>query len=468
MHRRVLDGERGSTRHPHRRFDRRRPGPDPDRRSPPTPAERGPRDHPGPGRGGRLQRPVRALAGLDRLRGDRGEPAGQPIFGARLEGHGLPDRPGRRPDRHRSPARRDPERRDRDDGGRVRAGPRLRRREAAALPVRQVPDRRPEPGQPDEGDRRGHGDRPHVRGGAEQGAPGPGAGRRRAAGRGSGVAADDRLPGGRAGRGSGRPGRRGRRPRDPDRLARRRRADVRVDPAGRAERRADRPAPVPRPIRFAPVADPRPAPARCPGARRGNGDRHRLVVRRGDGPQRRARSGRRGGRCPDRRGGGHRRHGPPRHGQAGRLRRPRAGRSRRRPDRRHPDGAGRDGPRGRLRDGRHVRGGVRGRDAVFLRDLCRVRLGPGGAARPPAGRPRHRLGTGPDRPGHRVRLLRGPGRRHAPQARLERGHDQLQPGDRVDRLRRLDPAVLRAARSRERAQRHRCRVAGRHGTAGHG
>ena len=69
----------------------------------------------------------------------------------------------------------------------------------------------------------------------------------------------------------------------------------------------------------------------------------------------------------------------------------------------------------------------------------------------------HRHRPGPHRPGHRVRLLRGPGRRHAAQARLAGGDDQLEPGDRVDRLRRLVAAVLRAARPRERAQRHRRR-----------
>ena len=39
-------------------------------------------DHPGAGRRGRLQRPVRALAGLHRIRGHRGQPARQPILGA--------------------------------------------------------------------------------------------------------------------------------------------------------------------------------------------------------------------------------------------------------------------------------------------------------------------------------------------------------------------------------------------------
>ena len=65
------------------------------------------------------------------------------LVGAGLEGDRLPDRPGRGADRGRPPAGRDPERRDRHDRGRVRAGARLRGRQAAALPVRQVPGRRP-------------------------------------------------------------------------------------------------------------------------------------------------------------------------------------------------------------------------------------------------------------------------------------------------------------------------------------
>ena len=44
-------------------------------------------------------------------------------------------------------------------------------------------------------------------------------------------------------------------------------------------------------------------------------------------------------------------------------------------------------------------------------------------------------------------------------SRLAGGDGQLEPGDRLDRLRRLVAAVLRAARPRERAQRHRRRVA---------
>ena len=142
VHRRVLDGERRPARRPHRRLDRRRARPDAARPGPPAAPQRGAGDHPGARRRGRLQRPVRALAGLDRVRGDRGQPARLAVVGPRSQGDRLPDRPGRRADRRRPDARRDPERRDRHDRRRVRAGARLRRRQAAALPVRQVPDGR--------------------------------------------------------------------------------------------------------------------------------------------------------------------------------------------------------------------------------------------------------------------------------------------------------------------------------------
>ena len=190
MHRGVLDGERRSARRPHRRLDRRRAGPDADRPGPPAAAQRGPGDHPGARGRGRLQRPVRAVARLHRVRGDRGQPARLALVGARLEGDRLSDRPGRGPDRGRAAAGRDPERGHRHDRGRVRAGARLRRGQAAALPVRQVPDRRSHARQPDEGHRRGDGDRPDVRLGAQQGAARARAGRRRAAGRGPGLGAD--------------------------------------------------------------------------------------------------------------------------------------------------------------------------------------------------------------------------------------------------------------------------------------
>ncbi len=121
-------------------------------------------------------------------------PARLALVRAGQQGDRLPDRPGRGADRGRSSPGGDPERGDRHDRRGIRAGPRLRRGQAAALPVRQVPDRRPHARQPDEGDRRGDGHRPDLRLGAEQGAAWPGAGGRRAARRGSVVDAHLRLP----------------------------------------------------------------------------------------------------------------------------------------------------------------------------------------------------------------------------------------------------------------------------------
>ena len=210
VHRRVLDGERRPAGRAHRRLDRRRAGPDAHRPGPPAAAQRGPGDHPGAGRRGRLQRPVRAVARLDRVRGDRGQPPRVAVVGARVEGDRLPDRAGRGPDRRGPLAGRDPQRRHGHDRRGVRARAGLRRRQAAAVPVRQVPRGGPAPRVADEGDRRGDGHRPHLRGGAQQGAPRPRAGGRGAAGRGRRLAPDVRLPhrGLRvAGRGGERPAR---------------------------------------------------------------------------------------------------------------------------------------------------------------------------------------------------------------------------------------------------------------------
>ena len=68
-------------------------------------------------------------------------PRVSPLVGAGVQGDRLPDRARRGPDRRRPDAGRDPQRRDRDDRRGVRARARLRRRQAAALPVRQVPRR---------------------------------------------------------------------------------------------------------------------------------------------------------------------------------------------------------------------------------------------------------------------------------------------------------------------------------------
>ena len=66
----------------------------------------------------RLERPVRAQPRDRRAARDRDEPARVALLGARVEGHGLPDREGRRQARRRLHARRDPERHHRHDAGR--------------------------------------------------------------------------------------------------------------------------------------------------------------------------------------------------------------------------------------------------------------------------------------------------------------------------------------------------------------
>ena len=60
----------------------------------------------------------------------------------------------------------------------------------------------------------------------------------------------------------------------------------------------------------------------------------------------------------------------------------------------------------------------------------------------------------PHRPGHRVRLLLRARRLRARRGRLRDDHGQLQPRDRLDRLRHLGPPVFRAADRRGRARDH--------------
>ena len=109
---------------------------------------------------------------------------------------------------------------------------------------------------------------------------------------------------------------------------------------------------------------------------------------------------------------------------------------------------------------RHLRGGVRRRDAVLLLRLgARTRAPARGPPRRPAERRDPRRRTQPHRPGHRVRLLLRARRDDRARVRARRGDDQLQPRDGVDGLRHLRPPVLRAADARGRARRRRDRAA---------
>ena len=87
---------------------------------------------------------------------------------AGVQGDRLPDRQDRRPPRRRLHARRDPQRHHARHAGELRADARLRRREVAALRLREVPGRRRDALDAHEVRRRGDGDRAHVRPGVRK------------------------------------------------------------------------------------------------------------------------------------------------------------------------------------------------------------------------------------------------------------------------------------------------------------
>ena len=107
-----------------------------------------------------------------------------------------------------------------------------------------------------------------------------------------------------------------------------------------------------------------------------------------------------------------------------------------------------------VQDRRHVRRRVRRGDAVPLLDVGGRDRGP--PVRPPAG-DHPRLRPQPHRAGHRVRLLLRARQLRPARGRVRDGDGQLQPGDRVDGLRHLGSALLRAAHRRGRRARHRRR-----------
>ncbi len=274
----LHDREPRSDGRPHGRLDHGRSGDDAHRQGVPEDARRRARHHHGDrGRDRRIEHPVRGRA-VDRpAQRHRDEPSGLALERPRVEGHGLPDREDRGEARRRVSARRAAERHHGDERS-VRACHRLRRREDAALRVREVPGVGPAPDDADEVGRRSDGDRAHVQGGAPEGVPLARDGARRAR-----VAArSDRLPRARgAGTTPSRDGRalepragddRGAPAADERRAARGARGDragaargAIVLPRGRVPGRARRGAP-PRDHRGRPVVPRTDPPARRAGA----------------------------------------------------------------------------------------------------------------------------------------------------------------------------------------------------------
>ena len=103
--------------------------------------------------------------------------------------------------------------------------------------------------------------------------------------------------------------------------------------------------------------------------------------------------------------------------------------------------------------------------STYERAVRRPASGRGRALGPQQGRDSRRRAE-PHRPGHRVRLLLLPCRLCAQGGGLRDHHDQLQSGDRVDRLRHLRPALFRAAHRGGRARDHRRRASRRESCMG--
>ncbi len=327
-------------------------------------------------------------------------PRVSPLLRARLQGHRLPHRQDRREARRRLHPRRARQRHHPGHARLLRADHRLRRHQDPPLRLREVPRRRAAALHRDEIRRRGDGHRPHLPRIRAEGA----------------LLARDR----------------------PHRLRRHRHPR-------RPRPRLDRQGALP--------PDPRPPAHRRPGhAPRPLGRRHprrhplRPVV-----PRPHPRDRRRGGAAPPARPAARAPRAAPAQDD-GLLRRPP----------RHADRPQRIlGPRRapaprrarRLQAHRHLRRRVRGPDPLHVLDLRgrarrlrRMRIPPLG---PQQGRhPRRR--PQPHRPGHRVRLLLLPRLLRADRRGLRDHHGQLQPRDRLDRLRHLGPALLRAAHPRAR------------------
>ena len=389
-------------------------------------------------------------------------PRVSPLVGAGVEGDRLPDRPGRGPDRGRPAAGRDPERRHRARPSRP-SSRRSTTSSSSCRASRSTSSRRADrtPRHADEGDRRGDGDRPDVRAALNKALRGLEQAGRRAARRGPGLDADASTTS---------PAVYARRPDDdgrgdePIRWVDERGPGLRIDPPRPADapRRSSCAGSSRRPTsrlwrilgllrRGVPEAV---DPARRPGSRRGSSPRWAATSR----SKREVARGRRAARRPDRRGGGarcSRRSSGPASATAS-----------------WPTLAGVDG---RTRSGRP---GWRSAcvPGYAMVDTCAAEFAAetpyfystyaaagsrAGGAAGRAARRRSSSASGPVRIGQGIEFdycavqaadtLRARG--------LAGGDDQLEPGDGLDRLRRLVAALLRAARPGERPQRDRGRDA---------
>ena len=396
LRRHLLDREHRSDGRAHRRQHHRRAGADADRQGISAHARRRAAHHQqGRRRDRRIEHPVlREPEGRPHA-GHRDEPARVAVIRAGVEGHGVPDREDRRQARARLSPRRDSQRHHAAHPRVVRADDRLHRDEDSAVELREVPAGRSHADDADEVGGRGDVDRAHVQGVVSQG-------RAIARARQGGPAADA--------------------------AGRRRRRRGAAEEAGRAERPAH-------------VGAVQGARARLDRRAAARADAHRSVV-----PP---------AVQPDFRAAAHRRHaGVPRavgrfpaNAEARRVRRSRDCRHLRRARSDDSRAAHRRRARARVQAHRHVRGRVR---VVHALHVQHVRAGRRVEPDEQIEGRHSRERPEPDRAGARVRLLLLSRGVRAARRGVRDGHDQLQPGNRVDRLRHDRSVVFRAADVRRR------------------
>ncbi len=142
-----------------------------DKRVPADARSRAPHHPPRRRRDRRIEHPVRDQPGGRADHRHRDEPARVALVGAGVEGHRLSDREDRGKARARLHLDEIPNDITRLTPASLRADDRLRRRQGAALGVREIPARRPDADDADEVGGRGDGDRADVQGSLHEGVP---------------------------------------------------------------------------------------------------------------------------------------------------------------------------------------------------------------------------------------------------------------------------------------------------------